>query len=449
MIINNIHKVYFIGAGGIGMSALAKYMLHLGKQVAGYDRTPTSITQTLSDLGMYIQFADDLKLIPEKFLDKNTLIVFTPAINENNNSLLKHYLDNDYKVIKRAELLAEISNNSISIAVAGTHGKTSTSSLLAHILKDNKISVTSFLGGIAENYNSNLILGGTTYTLVEADEFDRSFLYLKPDYACITSIDADHLDVYKNEKNLVNAFNEFAKLTKKKLFVKKGISIEGITYGINEKANYNASNIRIEKGQTVFDVQTPNETIKNVKINQPGEYNVQNTVVALAMANSMGISLPNIAKALLSYQGVQRRFSYRIQTPELVLIDDYAHHPTEINAVYEAVTKLYPNKEMLVIFQPHLYSRTRDFKKEFVKSLAQFHAVLLLPIYAAREKPINNITSKNLVEEIRKINANVDLVYPKDITKKITEINKSVVLMLGAGDIGEIVKEVQNKLKTK
>jgi len=444
--INNIHKVYFIGAGGIGMSALAKYLLHLGKEVAGYDRTPSSITLALSDVGMYIQFADDLKLIPKKFLDKNTLIVYTPAIKKDENLILEYYLKNDFKVIKRAELLAKITHNTISLAVAGTHGKTSTSSLLGYILKENSIPTTSFLGGIMENFNSNLIVGGDTYSVVEADEFDRSFLQLKPHYACITSIDADHLDVYKKEGNLVDAFKEFATLTKKELFVKKGIPIKGTTYGINENADYNATNIRIENGKYIFDVNTPKEDIKDIKINQPGKYNVLNTMAALAMANSIGVSLQNIAKALLSYKGVQRRFSYRIQTDNLVLIDDYAHHPTEINVIHKTIRELYPNKEVLVIFQPHLYSRTRDFQNDFINSLAQFNQILLLPIYPAREKPLKGVSSKILLEGIKKINKKVSLVNPDEIVSKIKETKIKIILMIGAGDIGEIVKNVQREL---
>lgn len=444
---NTLHKVYFIGAGGIGMSALAKYMLHLGKEVAGYDRTPSIITQTLSDLGMYIQFSDDLQLIPEKFIDKQTLIVYTPAIKKEENRILTYFLNQAYQVIKRAEFLAQITKNTISLAVAGTHGKTSTSSLLGHILKENNISATSFLGGIATNYNSNLLLGGDKYTVVEADEFDRSFLQLQPDYACITSIDADHLDIYKTKESLVDTFKEFASLAKKGLFVRKGIPIKGTTYGIDENADYEATRIRIENESSFFDVKTPKEVIKNIKINQPGKYNVLNTMAALAMANSIGVSLQNIAKALLSYQGVHRRFSYRINTDTMVLIDDYAHHPTEINAVYETTRKLYPNNEILVIFQPHLFSRTRDFQEEFVTSLAKFDAILVLPIYPAREKPIQGISSKNLVNKIRKRNKQVSIIHPTEISNKIQEMKKSVVLMLGAGDIGEMVKDVEKELK--
>jgi UDP-N-acetylmuramate--alanine ligase len=447
MKINEINRVYFIGAGGIGMSALARYLIHLGKQVAGYDRTPSTITLALSDLGMYIQFADDLKLIPQDFFKKDTLIVYTPAVKRDENYQLDYFLSNDFKVIKRAELLAIITNNTISIAVAGTHGKTSTSSLLGHILKLSDVSATSFLGGVTENYQSNLILGGNQYTVVEADEFDRSFLQLSPDYACITSIDADHLDIYGQAENLENTFKEFASLTKKKLFVRKGIPIQGISFGIEENADYNATNIRIENGVYIFDVQTPTEKIVDLKIKQPGRYNVLNTVAALAMANNIGVSLQDIAKALLSYRGVKRRFSYIINNENLILIDDYAHHPTEIDAVYKSLRELYPNNKILSIFQPHLYSRTRDFESDFIQVLSRFDKIMLLPIYPAREKPILGVSSQNLVDKIKTHNKNVSLVQSDELVSKIKECNYKIVLMIGAGDIGEMIKEVKQKIK--
>jgi len=447
--IKSIHTIYFIGAGGIGMSALAAYMLHHGKEVAGYDRMPSSITFKLSNLGMYIQFADDLKLIPERYLDKKTWIVYTPAVKRESNSILNFFLSNGYTVIKRAELLTKITENTISLAVAGTHGKTSTSSVLAHILKQNGIPTTSFLGGITENYKSNLILGGNTYSVVEADEFDRSFLQLKPNYACITSIDSDHLDIYEKERNLVAAFKEFASLTQNEIIVKKGIPIKGITYGIEEDADYNASHIRIENGKYSFDLSTPNGNYQNIRINQPGKYNVLNTVAALAMANSIGVSLQDIAKALLSYKGVQRRFSIRIQTENLVLIDDYAHHPTEINSVYKTLRDLYPKEQIMVIFQPHLYTRTRDFQKEFVQSLAQFNQVFLLPIYPAREKPIKGITSRVLADKVSVKNKNVAWIKPAEILSKIKERKSKIVLMIGAGNIGEMIQVVTEKIHNK
>jgi len=446
--INNIHKVYFIGIGGIGMSALARYMLHLGKDVAGYDRTATPITNELADLKIKIQFKDDVKMISPIFLDvENTLIVYTPAVKRNENTILDYFFSNSFKIIKRAELLGVITQNTTCLAVAGTHGKTTTSSILGHILKENNIAATSFLGGIAENYNSNLILGGDKYSVVEADEFDRSFLQLNPDIACITSVDADHLDIYKNADDLLQAFKEFGKLATQKLFVRKGVPIEATTYGINDNADYEAKNIRIENGAYIFDVKTPLDSFTNLKIFLPGKHNVLNTMAALAMANSIGVSLQNIAKALLSYKGVHRRFSYRLRSDDYVLIDDYAHHPTEINAVYDAVREMYPNEKLLAIFQPHLFSRTRDFELGFVQSLAQFDEVLLLPIYPAREHPIAGVSSGVLVTKIKKLNTNVQIVSSDQITQKILASDKKIIMMIGAGDIGEMVDGVQNNLK--
>ena len=448
MNLNNIHNVYFIGIGGIGMSALARYMRYLEKEVAGYDKTPSPITQDLIELNISIQFEDDLKPIPPKFWNsETTLIVYTPAVKRNENTLLDHFLSNNFNVLKRAELLGVITQNTICLAVAGTHGKTTTSSILGHILKEASIAATSFLGGIAENYNSNLILGGDKYSVVEADEFDRSFLQLQPNVACITSVDADHLDIYENGNDLVNTFKEFGKLATQKLFVRKGIPIEASTYGINENADYDASNIRIENGAYLFDVKTPTDSIKNLKIFLPGQHNVLNTMAALAMANSIGVSLQDIAKALLSYQGVHRRFSYRLRTDNYILIDDYAHHPTEINAVYSAVREMYPKEKLLVVFQPHLFSRTRDFENEFVKSLSQFNEIFLLPIYPAREHPITGVTSEVLVKKIREINPSIKLVAADVLVEEIGKSNKKIIVMLGAGDIGEMVVNVQEFLK--
>ncbi len=448
MNLSKIHSVYFIGIGGIGMSALARYMQHIGKNVAGFDRTPSQITQDISDLNIYIQFTDDLNFVPNAFLDKeNTLIVYTPAVKRQENVLLDYFLNEKYQVVKRAELLGIITQNTFCLAVAGTHGKTTTSSILGHILKEAEVSATSFLGGIAENYNSNLIIGGDKYTVVEADEFDRSFLQLKPDIACITSVDADHLDIYNNANELVEAFKQFGALASKKLFVHKGIPIEAQTYGINDAADYEAKNIGIDKGAYVFDVQTPFENYEDLKIFLPGKHNVLNTMAALAMANSIGVSLPAIAKALLSYKGVHRRFSYRLQTDNYILIDDYAHHPTEIDSVLEAVSEMYPDQKTLAVFQPHLFSRTRDFQSGFVKSLAQFDEILVVPIYPAREHPIQGVTSEVLVNEIQEINTNVQFVEPADLKYKIVESRIQVIIMMGAGDIGEMVFDVQEFLK--
>ena len=445
MNLNEVHRVYFIGIGGIGMSALANYFNSTGKLVAGYDRVETAITTSLEKMPIAIHFEDSVELIPNQFKDrKKTVVVYTPAIPKNHNEL-NFFIKNGFTVLKRSEILGEITKNTFCLAVAGTHGKTTTSTILGHILEVNKINATSFLGGISENYNSNLILGGDKITVVEADEFDRSFLKLSPNIACITSMDADHLDIYKNKSALEDAFKEFAGKVSDIIFVKKGLPIPGKTFAVNETADYAASNLKVKNGSYVFDIKTPTEIVKNIQINLPGKHNVLNTVAALAMANSFGISIPSIAKALLTFKGVKRRFSYKIKSENLVLIDDYAHHPTEINAVVDAVNEMYPNKKNVGVFQPHLFSRTKDFAEDFAKSLNKFNEIILLDIYPAREKPLKGITSSWLLDKID--NENKQLSSKEKLVENIKKTKASVVVMIGAGDIGELVENVTQKLK--
>ena len=445
MNLENIHNVYFIGIGGIGMSAIARYFSCNGKMVAGYDKTSTAITDSLKELGIQIHFEDAVTAIPTEFKSlQNTCVVYTPAVPKNHKELT-YFIENNYTVLKRSEILGEITKNSFCLAVAGTHGKTTTSTILGHILKEAKVNSTSFLGGISENYNSNLILGGNEVSVVEADEFDRSFLKLFPNIACITSMDADHLDIYGDPIALEKSFEEFAAKVTDTLLVKKGLSIVGKTFGIEEEADYNAQNIRIENGSYIFDVKTPNELIKNLQINLPGKHNVLNAVAALAMANSYGIALPVIAEALLSFKGIKRRFSYKIKTENLVLIDDYAHHPTEINAVIDSVKEMYPFKKVLGIFQPHLYSRTRDFIDDFALSLSRFDAVILLDIYPARELSILGVTSEWLLNKISLKEKQIS--SKEDLVSNVLNSKAEVIVMLGAGDIGELVDTVKNKLK--
>ena len=347
MNLENTHNIYFIGIGGIGMSSLALYFKSIGKNVAGYDKTPSEITISLQQKSIEVHFEDSIDFISNEYKNKeNTLVIYTPAVPKNHTEL-NFFFNNNFTVLKRSEILGEITKNTFCLAVAGTHGKTTTSTMLGHILKEAGVNATSFLGGISENYNSNLILGGSEVSVVEADEFDRSFLKLSPNIACITSMDADHLDIYGEHSELVKSFQEFANKVSDKLIVRKGLPIVGQTFGLEEDADYNAYNIRIENGVYIFNVKTPSENIENIKIYLPGKHNVLNAVAALAMANSYGISLPVIAKALLSFKGIKRRFSYKIKTDKLVLIDDYAHHPTEITAVASSVREMYPNKKIV------------------------------------------------------------------------------------------------------
>ncbi|MBC7524324.1 MAG: UDP-N-acetylmuramate--L-alanine ligase [Flavobacterium sp.] len=448
MNLNQIHNVYFIGIGGIGMSALARYFQNIGKNVAGYDKTPTSLTNELIDGGMSIHFEDNISLIPTDFYIENTLVIITPAVPAS-HSEWNYFLERDFEVKKRAEVLGLITKDTFCFAVAGTHGKTTTSSILGHILYESGADVTAFLGGIVENYHSNLIGTGKTISVVEADEFDRSFLHLHPDIACVTSMDADHLDIYGDASSIEASFKEFADkvLDKTKLFVPKGIDLKGMTIAINDDANYKAFNIRIENNSYIFDVQTPTELIQNIAFGLPGHHNLMNALTALAMAKTYGTKTEDIVKALGTFKGIQRRFSYQIKSKNLVYIDDYAHHPTEIDAVYQAVSELYPNEKVLAIFQPHLFSRTKDFADNFAKSLSQFNEIILLDIYPARELPMEGITSSWLLSKIS--NEHKKLISKQNIISEITNSDASVIVTIGAGDIGELVPQIKIALEQK
>jgi UDP-N-acetylmuramate--alanine ligase len=442
MNLNQIHNIYFIGIGGIGMSALARYFMNIGKNVAGYDKTKTQLTNELVALGMDIHFEDNLDLIDKKYLDKtNTLVIITPAVPKD-HSEWNYFLSEGFEVKKRAEVLGLITKDTFCFAVAGTHGKTTTSSILGHILFQSGVDVTSFLGGIVENYNSNIIGNGKTVTVVEADEFDRSFLHLHPNLACVTSMDADHLDIYGDASAIEASFVEFSnKVSSKDLFIANGLLLEGNTIGINEDATFSAQNIRIENGFYVFDVKTPNEVIENVKFALPGHHNLSNALIAFAMAKSYGVSNDKIIAALASFKGVRRRFSFQTRTEKAVYIDDYAHHPTEINAVHQAVRELYPNKKIIAAFQPHLFSRTKDFIDGFAESLSKFDEVLLLEIYPARELPMEGVDSKWLLSKIS--NENKKLVTKDNLLKEFKNSDANVFVTIGAGDIGEMVQEIK------
>ncbi|MBV1887801.1 MAG: UDP-N-acetylmuramate--L-alanine ligase [Urechidicola sp.] len=444
MNLKSIHNIYFVGIGGIGMSALARYFVVNGKNVLGYDKTQTEITSSLSEIGIEIHFQESLNAIPTSFKNKEeTLVVYTPAVQEEHVELV-YFKEKGFTVLKRSEVLGLITRDTFCLAVAGTHGKTTTSAILGHILKESNVDATSFLGGISENYNSNLILGGDQISVVEADEYDRSFLRLSPNIACVTSMDADHLDIYEEEDALQKSFQEFADKVSETLIIRKGLPLKGLTYSVDENADYYADNIKILNGTYIFDIKTPTEIITNVEFNLPGKHNVLNAVAALAMANNFGVSLQDIAKALLTFKGVQRRFSYRIKTEDLVLIDDYAHHPTEIYAVESAVREMYPTKKVLAVFQPHLFSRTKDFSDEFAQSLSKFDELILLDIYPAREKPIEGITSKWLLDKINC--ANKKLSSKGDLVSSIKDSKSKVIIMIGAGDIGVLVETVKKEL---
>ncbi|MBO3115754.1 UDP-N-acetylmuramate--L-alanine ligase [Winogradskyella sp. DF17] len=440
------NNVYFIGIGGIGMSALARYFHANGKRVAGYDKTPSDITEDLSQLGIEIHFEDALDQINDTFLDSNqTLVVYTPAIPESHKQL-NYFKSKGFTVVKRSFVLGEIANQSTCIAVAGTHGKTTTTSILGHLLYECDVPVTAFFGGISENYNTNFISKGTDVTVVEADEFDRSFLTLNPDIACITSMDADHLDIYGDADQLTSTFRAFSKQIKQEgvLFINNGLPLKGLTYGLEDDSDYRAEHIKIVDGSYIFDFRTPKGTYKNFQFNLPGRHNLSNAIIALAMAVTYGCPHQQLAKGLASYKGVKRRFTYHVKTNDTVLIDDYAHHPQEISAVYNALREMYGDKKLLAVFQPHLFSRTRDFIDGFAESLTKFDEIILLDIYPARELPIEGVSSAWLLNKIK--NPNKQLVNKSELVAVIKESKADIILTIGAGDIGQEVKTIKKAL---
>lgn len=446
MKLNTYHNIYFVGIGGIGMSALAKYFHKQNKKISGYDKTSSDNTKTLEDLGINISYSDDIETIDPKYLQSSeTLVVYTPAI-PNSNVILNYFNSNHFTVLKRSEILGMITKDTFCFAVAGTHGKTTTTSILGHLMFEANQNMTAFLGGISENYNSNLIQNGSETTVVEADEFDRSFMTLSPNFACITSMDADHLDIYGDKESLKQSFLDFSKNISNdgKLFVHESLSVEGITYGIDSNADYAAQNIKIVEGAYHFDLKTPNSILRNFRFHLPGSHNLNNAVAALAMALEFGCTKEKLQKGLNSYRGVKRRFSYKIKDQSFVFIDDYAHHPKEIDAVYQAITEMHPNRKVTAVFQPHLFSRTQDFGEEFAHSLSVFDAVLLLEIYPARELPITGINASWLLEKIT-------APFKKLVTKSalfdvIKSIDNPVLVTMGAGDIGTLVEPLSKKI---
>ena len=443
--LENYKHIYFLGIGGIGMSSLALYVLNENKVVGGYDKVKSEITDTLISQGATINFNDEFKIIPKSFLDKeNTLIVYTPAIPLSNKQFV-FFKKSGFTIIKRSELLGEISRDKFCIAIAGTHGKTTTSSILSHILFDNNLNFTSFVGGISENYNTNLIQNGSEIILVEADEFDRSFLTLNPNIACVTSIDADHLDIYENEMELKKSFNQFKNNIKKDgvLFVNDQISMNGLTYGFDLKSDYFISNYRVDDEVAHFDINFK-KSIISIQFKMQGKHNALNALVAFAIGNFLGINNDDIQKSLSTFKGVKRRFSYILKSPR-VIIDDYAHHPTEIDAVQKSVKEMYPGKKITAVFQPHLYTRTRDFMDQFAESLSEFDEIILTDIYPAREQPIKNIDSQAL---LKKIKSNRKLISKKSNLSSCLKNSKSdVFVIMGAGDISDEVQLIKEKIE--
>ncbi|MBR5324472.1 MAG: UDP-N-acetylmuramate--L-alanine ligase [Muribaculaceae bacterium] len=444
-------SIYFLGIGGIGMSALARYFISKGYKVAGYDRAKTHITDALVNEGAEIFYDEDINLIPQYCLNpEETLVVYTPAIPATHKGF-EYFKANNFEIAKRAKILGMITRNSKGLCISGTHGKTTTSSMLAHILASSKIECNAFLGGILKNYNSNLILSDKSeYTVIEADEYDRSFHQLSPYMAVVTASDPDHLDIYGTEEAYLESFATFTSLISPGgvLLIKKGISLvprikEGVTlltFG-REEGDYHGENIRIGGGEIIFDFVTPEKRINDIKLGVPVKINIDNAIAAMAIATLCGAEDDEIKEAIGSYQGPERRFDFWLKTPEKVLLDDYAHHPDEVSASISSVKELYPDKHLTVIFYPHLYSRTRDFAPEFAKALSLADRVILLPIYPAREEPIPGVTSEIILDQLTCKEKEITL--KENLIEKIKVGKFEVLMTMGAGNVDVYLPEIK------
>ncbi|MBN8702413.1 MAG: UDP-N-acetylmuramate--L-alanine ligase [Bacteroidetes bacterium] len=463
----NIESVYFLGIGGIGMSALARYFKRMGKEVAGYDKTQTPLTQELENEGVSIHYMEDIQLLPMKFQEladlSKLLIVHTPAVPTDHSEYV--YLKNKgVNIIKRAKALGIIAEQFNTIAVAGTHGKTTTSSIVTHLMKSANLDCAAFLGGITKNYNTNILFPNEyvtsplqkPYMVVEADEYDKSFLTLFPQISVITSMDPDHLDIYGTEQNMVNSYLQFVSQTNKDGVVIVNEKLKHfftdsnqkvITYGMSGKADVTLVNSAITGIYHTYSVKTPNGVIKDITLGIPGFHNVENSLVAIAVAHLLKISEADIRKGLQSFKGVKRRFDVQFESEEVTYIDDYAHHPEEINAFVKSVKSIFPTKQITGIFQPHLYSRTRDFVDGFAESLSLLDEVVLLDIYPAREQPMEGVTSDWLLS---KINCKEKSIVSKNNLIDILRISKpEVLLTIGAGDIDTLVAPIREMLESR
>ncbi len=455
MDINRVASVYFVGAGGIGMSALIRYFLSKGKRVGGYDRTPSDLTEALRKEGADIHYTDDVALVADVFKSpEDTLVVYTPAVPESHTELA-YFRARGFEVMKRARVLGEITRSARGLCVAGTHGKTTTSSMLAHLLKSSHVDCNAFLGGILKNYESNLMLSDTSdLTVIEADEFDRSFHWLTPYMAVITSADPDHLDIYGTPEAYRESFEVFTSLIRPDgcLLLKKGVRVtprlrEGVrlyTYSATEAADFHAENIVIRDGKITFDFVGPRVRIPEVELGVPVKVNIENGVAAMAIAWLNGVTPEEIRQGMASFAGPRRRFDFHLRTDRVALIDDYAHHPAELRQSILSVKELYAGRKVTGIFQPHLYSRTRDFADDFARSLSLLDELILLDIYPAREKPIPGVTSRIIFDKVTipdKI-----LCDKRELLDVIARGRYEVVLMVGAGDIDRLVEPVREIL---
>ncbi|MEY3738330.1 MAG: hypothetical protein RL544_1108 [Bacteroidota bacterium] len=447
--LDTIKNIYFIGIGGIGMSALARYFVSKRCKVSGYDKTETILTQALTELGINIHYEDNTGLIDTDA----SVVVYTPAIPESHNELT-YYRNNGYEVVKRSDVLGWITEGTVNICVAGTHGKTTVSTMVAHVLRDSGYGCTAFLGGIAANYNTNFWSSDNNVVVVEADEYDRSFLKLNPSIAVITSMDADHLDIYKTTEAFEDAFVSFSKKVKPNglLLAKKGLARESsfdasilVTYHLHgEGAGIYAKDIKVLDGAYHFTAVGPSWTIENIVLHMGGLHNIENALVAVSVAMHLGIEPQKIKIALANFAGVKRRFEYLIKTDTQILIDDYAHHPAELSALITGVRSLYPNGKLTLVFQPHLFSRTQDLCEGFAASLSAADEIVLLPIYPARELPIPGVTSAMIIEKMT--NKNVVVLQKEALQAWVKEHQPKLLVMAGAGDIDVLIRNIKNDL---
>ena len=457
MNINDIKSVYFVGAGGIGMSAIARYFLNKGLVVGGYDKTPSDLTRQLEKEGMLIHYEEDVNQIPQAC--KNTqecLVIYTPAIPAEHQELC-YFQQNGFEIQKRAQVLGTLTKTHKGLCVAGTHGKTTTSTMCAHIMHQSHLDCNAFLGGISKNYGTNYILSESDYVVIEADEFDRSFHWLRPWMSVITSTDPDHLDIYGTKEAYLESFRHYSELIQPggALIIHRGLEMKeniqsGVRrydYSLNE-GDFHAENIRIENGEITFDFISPIESIKDVNLGQPIPINIENGIAAMAMAQLNGCTAEELKRGMQTYGGVDRRFDFKIKTDKLVFLSDYAHHPKEIYQSARSIRELYKDKHITAIFQPHLYTRTRDFYKDFADALSQLDEVILTEIYPARELPIEGVTSKLIYDNL-KPGVKKEMIQKDDVLNFVKNHSFEVLIVLGAGDLDNQVPEIAKLLNNK
>lgn len=455
MELKDIKAVYFVGAGGIGMSAIARYFISKGQVVAGYDKTPSDLTRQLEKEGMLIHYEENVEEIPQACKNpENCLVIYTPAIPEEHQEL-QYFRNNGFEIQKRAQVLGTLTRQHKGLCVAGTHGKTTTSTMCAHIMHQSHLDCNAFLGGISKNYGTNYILSDSDYVVIEADEFDRSFHWLRPWMTVITSTDPDHLDIYGTKEAYLESFRHYTELIQPggALIIHRDLEMkehlqEGVTrydYALNE-GNFHAENIHIENGEITFDFISPIESVSNIELGQPVPINVENGIAAMAMAQLTGCTAEELRYGMKTYGGVDRRFDFKIKNDKTVFLSDYAHHPKEIYQSAKSIRELYQNRKITVIFQPHLYTRTRDFYQDFAEALSQLDEVILTEIYPAREQPIEGVTSELIYNNLRP-GVEKQIIHKDEVLDFVKSRNFDVLIVLGAGDLDNQVPQITKILQ--